>query len=154
MALGPSWLLNFEANPVKCIQVRIAERSVEGRHSRIHRILKRAPRAGVAYLSLEMRFPLLQELAATKPDCLKHLLGSWTKLETAAGMRRAVMSPRLCLEWSVNFVLCYVALCVSGSQCGNYLLNLNNLKHLLNLFNLLSLGIIAVIRLSAYQIRT
>ena len=69
----------------------MAERSVEGRHSRIHRVLKRAPNASVPYLSLEMRFPLLQELLATKPECMRSLLTSWTKLETTAGMQKAVM---------------------------------------------------------------
>ena len=83
-------------------QVRVAERSVEGRHSRVHGILKRAPRAGVAYLSLEMRFPLLQELAATKPQCLQSLLSSWTKLETHVGMVRAVMWLGLCVRCEVG----------------------------------------------------
>ena len=54
-------------------------------------MLKRAPNASVPYLSLEMRFPLLQELLATKPECMRSLLTSWTKLETTAGMQKAVM---------------------------------------------------------------
>ena len=87
-------------------QVRIAERSVEGRHSRIHQVLKRAPRSSVAYLSLELRFCLLQELVSTQPECMRSLLGAWTRLETTSGMVRAVMP--LCLSFNSHF---FVILC-------------------------------------------
>lgn len=48
--------------------MRIAERSVEGRHARIHRVRERAPRASVGYLSLEMRFQHLSALACSDPQ--------------------------------------------------------------------------------------
>ena len=51
-----------------CTQVRLAERSVEGRHSRIHRIQERAPASSVGYLSLEMRFIELQKLSSSNPE--------------------------------------------------------------------------------------
>ena len=98
----PSYLLLAVLNT----QVRIAERSVEGRHSRIHRVLKRAPRSSVAYLSLELRFCLLQELVSTQPECMRSLLGAWTRLETTSGMVRAVMP--LCLSFNSHF---FVILC-------------------------------------------
>lgn len=54
------WLSAFRA-------VRTVERSVEGVHSIISKLLKRAPAAKVPYLSLELRYhmlrPLLAELA-------------------------------------------------------------------------------------------
>lgn len=48
-------------------QVRIAERSVEGRHARVNRILERAPAGSCAYLSSEMRFCELEKVASTQP---------------------------------------------------------------------------------------
>ena len=50
--------------------VRVAERSVEGRHSRIHRIRERAPSASLAYLSSECRFGSMRALAATSPKAI------------------------------------------------------------------------------------
>ena len=72
-------------------RVRIAERSVEGRHSVIHHIQKRAPRAGVPYLSLELRFGQLQQIAATNPECLQAMMTQLMGLETTAGLRKAIM---------------------------------------------------------------
>lgn len=73
--------------------MRVAERSVEGRHSNIHRIQKRAPRSNVPYLSLEMRFSHLRQLAATRPSILKGMSDSVYKMETKDGIKRAVMFP-------------------------------------------------------------
>lgn len=72
-------------------KVRIAERSVEGRHSVIHHILKRAPRASVPYLSLELRFPSLQRVAATSPGCLQSIMNHLMGMERTDGLRKAVM---------------------------------------------------------------
>lgn len=72
-------------------KVRIAERSVEGRHSVIHHILKRAPRASVSYLSLELRFPSLQRVAATSPGCLQSIMNHLMGMERTDGLRKAVM---------------------------------------------------------------
>lgn len=95
---------NFEWSPGPTVfsKVRVAERSVEGRHSVLHRVLRRAPRASISYLSLEMRFQHLQQLAATRPECLQGLLSAWVQLETTAGLRQAV----------VCFVLTFQCLCV------------------------------------------
>lgn len=46
----------------------MTERSVEGRHSLVHRIRKRCPAASVGFISSELRFPLLQQLSATDPE--------------------------------------------------------------------------------------
>ena len=42
--------------------VRTVERSVEGIHSLVGRILKRAPAAKLPYLSLEIRFPIMRPM--------------------------------------------------------------------------------------------
>ena len=75
----------------KQCKVRIAERSVEGRHSVIHRIQRRAPRASTPYLSLEMRLPYLRRLASTSPECLQGMQDSLVKLETTKGMIQAIV---------------------------------------------------------------
>lgn len=98
-------------------KVRVAERSVEGRHSSVHRILKRAPRASICYISLEMRFPYIQRIAATQPECMQNLGDALVKMETTAGVRRAVMS-FVSLLMSVSsfqfvFVFCIVIVCLS-----------------------------------------
>ena len=71
-------------------KVRVAERSVEGRHSRIHQVLKRAPRASVAYLSNELRFVQLQKLCSTSPLTLRSMTDHLVGLETSTGIRQAV----------------------------------------------------------------
>ena len=58
------------------IQVRIAERSVEGRHALVNRIRDRAPSSTVAYISMEMRFRHLQMMAATNPKESWHMYGN------------------------------------------------------------------------------
>ena len=72
-------------------QVRVAERSVEGRHARINQIQRRAQRASVAYYSYTLRFCYLQRIAATAPACLQSLLDALHKLETSKGLVKAVM---------------------------------------------------------------
>lgn len=49
-------------------EVRVAERSVEGRHSIINRIRKRCPAARCPYISLEFRFDWMRRVAATTPE--------------------------------------------------------------------------------------
>ena len=84
-------------------EVRVAERSVEGRHARIHQIQKRAPRAGIPYISHELRFPNLKALASSNPLALRELTARLSGIETAQGLRRAVMS--LVLAFVIS--LCY-----------------------------------------------
>ena len=73
------------APSMQCAQVRVAERSVEGRHSVIHRIQRRAPRASIGYISLEMRFCQLRKIAATNPACLKDMTSYLMGLERSDG---------------------------------------------------------------------
>ena len=72
-------------------QVRTAERSVEGRHSLVSRILRRAPRASTGYISLELRFPHLQYVASTRPQLLKGVSNAISGMETHAGLVTLVM---------------------------------------------------------------
>lgn len=64
---------------------------MEGRHSRIHAIQKRAPHCNTAYLSHEMRFAMLQELAATSPCVLRQVQQQLHGMESSEGLRRPVM---------------------------------------------------------------
>lgn len=64
---------------------------MEGRHSRIHGILKRAPRASLAYINLELRFSNLQQLAATRPSIINGIIKQITGIETGKGLQHAVM---------------------------------------------------------------
>lgn len=70
----------------------MAERSVEGRHSLIHRIRERAPAASMAYISQEVRYKHLQLLAATNPRALSELQQRLRGMETSAGFHTAVLS--------------------------------------------------------------
>ena len=76
-----------------CSKVRIAERSIEGRHAVVNKIQRRAPHSSVGYQSSEMRFKLLQNLSATQPGCLKDLFSCLDGLERTHGLQKAVMSP-------------------------------------------------------------
>lgn len=80
------------SNPIAMVpraaKVRIAERSVEGRHSLVHRTLERAPRASLAYLSSEVRFKYLQAEAATQPQAFM-----------TAILHVAVVVTLVCLLW-------------------------------------------------------
>lgn len=72
-------------------EVRVAERSVEGRHARVHQVLKRAPRASIPYISLELRFVQLRRVATLNPACLNAMIEHLVGLETSTGLRKAVM---------------------------------------------------------------
>jgi hypothetical protein len=48
--------------------IRICERSIEGKHSIVHFIRKRAPAASTAYISMEIRFKLLLAIALKYPQ--------------------------------------------------------------------------------------
>ena len=69
----------------------MAERSVEGRHSRIHNIQKRAPRAATGYMSLEMRFAYLQKVSSTRPELMRGVANMIQGIETHSGFVDAVM---------------------------------------------------------------
>lgn len=73
-------------------EVRIAERSVEGRRSLIHRIRERAPAASMAYLSSEIRYQHLERLAATEPKTMIGLQQYLYGVETSAGFHIATLS--------------------------------------------------------------
>ena len=74
-----SGLETLSALPQRAVEVRVAERSIEGRHSYIGRVLKRAPAAQLAYQSLELRFASLQRLASTKPLAAAPKFGDWRR---------------------------------------------------------------------------
>ena len=88
-------------------KVRVAERSVEGRHSVINGVLKRAPAASVAYLSSELRFRHLKELTMTQPQCLKDMGHALQGIETRNGWQRAIVLLDLYignkLEWRLRW---------------------------------------------------
>lgn len=48
--------------------IRVVERPVEGLHSRISGVLKRAPSASVSLISNELRFPSLCDLLISQPQ--------------------------------------------------------------------------------------
>jgi hypothetical protein len=75
----------------KLSKVRTAERSIEGCHSRIHNIQKRAPRAGTAYLSLELRFSHLRKISAIHPEIIRGITQAVQGIETHTGLVSAVM---------------------------------------------------------------
>ena len=113
MRCGAAAGLNINARTVSAVQVRVVERSIEGRHSTINTVLKRAPHASVCYLSLELRFCHLQELAATNPTCMAALQQRLRGLETADGLRHAVMQlglqlASLCLQIASQ---CFLGVC-------------------------------------------
>ena len=72
-------------------EVRVAERSVEGRHSRIHNIQKRAPRANTGYISLDLRFPYLQKVSPTRPEMMRGVANMIQGIETHSGFVDALM---------------------------------------------------------------
>jgi hypothetical protein len=48
----------------------LTEKNIEGLHSRVAAILKRAPAASLAYISQEMRFNLLCKIMAYYPTAI------------------------------------------------------------------------------------
>ena len=73
--------------------IRVAERSVEGRHSLVSRVRKRAPSATTPYVSLELRWPDLQRVATTQPALLESVQQRVQMLCTGAGFRATVQHP-------------------------------------------------------------
>ena len=71
------WLAAF------CL-IRLVERSTEGIHSLIAKILKKCPAAGLSYISMELRFETLELMALSHPDVTSLVLTrcvAWTVLE-------------------------------------------------------------------------
>ena len=66
------WLSRFST-------IKLAERSVEGIHARLTSVIKRAPYASLAYMSMELRFEDLLRAVASGTDvaCLGLRLESW-----------------------------------------------------------------------------
>ena len=87
----------------------MAERSVEGRHSLISRIRKRAPRAGLPYISLELRFQHLQAMAATEPRALMRLQHQLQIMSSSEGFRKTVQY--LCQQ------ILFQTFCLSFGNC-------------------------------------
>ena len=75
----------------KLSKVRAAERSIEGCHSRIHTIQKRAPRASTAYLSLELRFAHLRKISSIHPEIIRGITQTLEGIETHKGLVSIVM---------------------------------------------------------------
>ena len=65
---------------------------MEGRHSRVHNIRKRAPNASTGYLSLEMRMEHLHKVSSTRPALVRGVMKSIHGIETNDGMISATMS--------------------------------------------------------------
>lgn len=73
-------------------QVRIAERSTEGLHAILKRAIQRAPRASLAYLSMELRFNQLLRSAIHEPLVFKQMEAEWKNMGTYQGFLKAVQS--------------------------------------------------------------
>ena len=61
------WLCKFST-------IKLAERTVEGYHSIITKIMKRAPASGIGYISTELRFPAVWERLSSDPQVTCHHL--------------------------------------------------------------------------------
>ena len=69
----------------------MVERSTEGLHSHIKRILSRARRASTSYLSLELRFPQLVMHAVDDPAGFKQVETDCAPLCSLKGFRHAIL---------------------------------------------------------------
>lgn len=74
-----------------CSEVRVVERTTEGLHSTVARVLDRAPRANHSYLSLELRFAQIMHLCIVEPVHFRAALGSFERLVTLSGFRNEVL---------------------------------------------------------------
>lgn len=68
----------------------------------------------MAYVSSELRFRLLQNLAATQPGCLKAMTSCLTGLERTQGLQKAVMYPS-----SELTVACFPPMDFNGEDLGS-----------------------------------
>ena len=68
------------------------ERSVEGTHSLLARVLRRAPAAKMSYLSSELRFSQMVRDAFRGPSELSYLLKELTGVESLAGFRTCILT--------------------------------------------------------------
>ncbi|CAE8608181.1 unnamed protein product [Polarella glacialis] len=71
--------------------IRIVERSVEGWHSLINKVRKRAPNANPAYLSLELRMKEFEQTLLRNPHHLPALASEYQSICTLAGWTSAVL---------------------------------------------------------------
>ena len=72
------------------MQVRIAERSVEGLHSILKRTLARAPAAAMSYLSMELRYGHLLHCAISEPSAFAFASERYKGIVTINGFRALV----------------------------------------------------------------
>lgn len=82
----------WAAQPTQqAFQVKVVERTVEGRHSRIHNVFKRAPHASPPYISMELRFSELEDVMVQNPQEIATLAAEHNKLCSFKGLRDAVV---------------------------------------------------------------
>lgn len=82
----------FKCWVAKLASIKVQERSIEGQHSRVSRILKRAPTASLSYLSTELRWDALCKLVTAQPGILETSAHRMLLIEKLVGFRAAVLT--------------------------------------------------------------
>ena len=72
--------------------IRVVERPVEGLHSRVSGVLKRAPNSSMSYISNELRFSMLCQMIISNPQALCTSADFLHAVERQVGFRRCVLS--------------------------------------------------------------
>lgn len=83
--------IEFQSWVAKLATIRVQERSIEGQHSRVSKILKRAPSASMALISHELRWHALSKLVTSQPSLLEVGALKVLMIEKVSGFRAAVL---------------------------------------------------------------